>query len=51
MKAILVLLAVLALVSGCASQTTSYTPSAEANCARANGIWHAYLGLCEAQGK
>ena len=57
MKASLLLIAVLTLVCGCASRTTWYTANAsssftaEAECARNNGIWRVHLSLCEAQGK
>jgi hypothetical protein len=57
MKASLVLIAVLILVCGCASRATWYAANAsssltaEAECARNNGIWHVHLSVCEAQGK
>jgi len=45
----IVLAMLLALISGCAARTESFSfsASAQAYCERDRGTWHAHLGVCE----
>jgi hypothetical protein len=61
MRASVVLIALVALLSGCASGPSSSYPSAspaftpqastpQMYCERGNGVWNARLGICEVEG-